>query len=215
MPYGHLRMNGIIWHEKRLIYFFIPKNGCTSLKKVFADGQGLTYSTPHSADFQRCTPQMGRDMKEYHTFAVVRHPLARLVSLYRDKVRPGYRGWGFRNGIEEFVLSPYGVFHQEMSFPEFAAACLDMPLHNANRHWKPQAAQISADGWLPETIIRFEEYAEAVPPFLARFDIQVELPRLNPSWRQDARHWQEWYTPEVMEKAQNYYSEDIRLWYSN
>lgn len=208
-------MNGIIWHEKKLIYFFIPKNGCTSLKKVFADGQGLTYDTPHAANFDRCSPEMARGMSGYHTFAVVRNPLARLVSLYRDKVRPGYKGWGFRNGIESFVLAPYGVFHQGMSFPEFANACLDMPLSNANRHWKPQAGQVRAGQWMPETIIRLEDYAEAVPAFLAQFGIEIELPRLNPSWRQDARPWQEWYDGPTLEKAKQYYAEDIRLWYSN
>lgn len=207
--------NGIIWNEKKLIYLFIPKNGCTSLKKVFADGQGLTYHTPHDAAFQKCTPAMARAMEGYHTFAVVRNPMARLVSLYRDKIRPGYRGWGFRAGVEEFVLAPYGIFHKEMSFPEFANRCLDISLANANEHWKPQARQIRAGKWLPETVIRFEEYAEAVPAFLARFGIEIELPRLNPSWRPDARPWQELYTPELMEKAKQYYAEDIRLWYSN
>lgn len=212
---GDMRMNGIIWHEKRIIYFYIPKCGCTTLKKVFADGQGLHYDNPHSAPFERCTPEQAASMAGYSSFAVVRNPLDRLLSLYRDKVRPGYRGWGFKGGVENFVFSPYGVFIEDMSFRQFAEACLSIPLHDANPHWAPQAWQVSAGEWMPETIIRFERFAEGVPSFLARFGIEAELPRLNQAWQQDSRPWPEWYSGELLEKAKAYYRKDIELWYNS
>lgn len=208
-------VNGIVVHSHKLIYFWIPKVGCTSLKKVMADVQGLKYHTPHAAPFTECNVAQLGGFPGYHSFAVVRNPLDRLVSLFRDKIRPGHRAWGFKRGVEDFVLGPYGVFYEDMTFGEFAHKCLSMPLHNANNHWKPQAPQIRDGNRFPDTILRFENFREEVPAFLAGFGIDLKIPRLNPSWNKDKRPWREWYDSELLRKAKQYYSEDINLWYSN
>ena len=206
--------NGIVWREKKLIYFFIPKNGCTTLKQVFAKGQGMKgYSSPHSAPFHYIGPGRQVNFTDYTSFAVIRNPLDRLLSLYLDKIRPGYKGWGFHKGVESFVFGKYKGFDQDMSFEEFANACMGIQIQDANTHWTPQWRQIEKNGLYPDHLIRFERFSEDVPAFLAVHGINEEVLKMNPAWRKKDRDYKEYYTPELTKRAIEYYQKDVDLWY--
>ena len=85
----------------QVIYCFIPKSGCTTWKRTLAkaikgaEGYLKTEESIHTDQFLRSHGVMGlysfRDseidkrLKTYFKFLVVRHPMERLVSAFRDK----------------------------------------------------------------------------------------------------------------------------------
>ena len=201
--------NGILIPDKKLVYFYIPKCACTSLKAFLARHLKLKFIDPHAAPFDYIPPSRVADYHGWTSFALVRHPLDRLVSLYRDKIRPGYRGWGFKAGVEQFVFGKYQGFHEKMSFEQFATMCMDIPPGSSDYHFAPQWGQISHDG---EPAVQHLFKMENMEPFLAFLTdrgLNVEtLYHSNPTKRMGP--WEDRYTSELRERAVEYYRDDMK-----
>lgn len=130
-------MPGLVFHEDKLVYWFVPKNACTTLKIFFADRYGIEYSYIHHAPFE-VTHEV---IPEYFNFAIVRHPVDRLFSLYRDKISPdGRTDDVFINGVDGVVLHKFKVFHKDMTFDEFVRAVVSIDL--PDDHFGLQSGQI-------------------------------------------------------------------------
>lgn len=93
--------DNIVLHKDKIIYFPIPKNGCSTIKtilyaKLYKDGiignekgykkyQGK--KSPHRENFPFVKKQEILDKyKNYFRFAIVRNPWDRVVSLYTSKI---------------------------------------------------------------------------------------------------------------------------------
>lgn len=130
-------MPGLVFHKDKIVYWFVPKNACTTLKKFFADNAGLQYRDVHNAPFERTNVIIS----EYYNFAIVRHPVDRLWSLYKDKLKPDGRNDRYHtNGVQNIVLAKYRIFHKDMTFDEFVDAIIS--IQNPDDHFGLQTGQI-------------------------------------------------------------------------
>ena len=121
------------------------------------------------------------EVRDYYTFAFIRHPCERAFSFFADK-----HGNLVRNGdpvaILHFVQPFHGV-HEGMTFAEFCR-WLDMPFGAdafADRHWLSQHLQIVLpDGSLPDFVGRYERLDDDWKTVMARLGLpQTVLPRRN------------------------------------
>lgn len=202
--------NGILIPDKKLIYWYVPKCACTSLKAFFATHLKLKFSNPHSAPFKMISPRYAEDYRAdgWTSFAIIRHPFDRLVSLYRDKIRSGYRGWGFKQGVEQFVFGGKKGFHEKMSFKEFALLCFQDPFYNADYHYYPQLYQLTFDKKLvPDHIFDLGEM-DRVKDFLRGYGFDTDqIGHSNPTVRE--MNFREMYDAELLERARQYYEPDL------
>jgi len=92
----YMKESNIVLHEKKVIYFPIPKNGCTTIKSVLKydfwnkdekEDKYLKRSSVHAFNF----PFVRKNIiyvkySDYFRFAIIRNPWDRLVSLYNNKI---------------------------------------------------------------------------------------------------------------------------------
>lgn len=134
---SNLHMPGIVVHQSKVVYWFIPKNACTTLKTYFADLMGIKYTIVHDAPFE-ITRQV---IPGYFNFAIIRHPVPRLWSLYKDKLKPdGRTDEYYDNGVHRIVLQKFGIFHKGMTFDEFVSAVIS--IKEPDDHFGLQCYQI-------------------------------------------------------------------------
>lgn len=196
-------MAGIIHREKKLIYWPVPKNACTTVKAILADDLGISRPNPHFAEFE--TVPVGEAWKyaSYSHIAIIRNPFDRLVSCYRDKIRKGRRTKGFPNGVE-YTLAPFG-FSENMTFSAFANKIFDSGIKN--EHWDIQAGQIPQK---VDVLIDFDVIEHELPFVLAQLGFCVkELERRNASKRPE-KHYSELYGPILESRAKMYYDADCK-----
>lgn len=156
-------MPGIVVHPLQVVYWPIPKNACTTLKTYFAGLLSLDYSgIVHDAPFEWTR----NPITNYYNFSIIRHPVNRLYSLFKNKIIPG-KGTNemYLNGAERAVFERYGYFHGAMSFDEFVSAILRV--NDPDPHFARQCDQIP-DG---VNIFKLEE----------ALLFRILLPKLNSS----------------------------------
>lgn len=146
----------IVSHQYRLIYCPIPKAACTTWKTVLNPGRAVTESYhihgSRPGFVALSTLSLGdrsHVLDSYFKFTFVRHPLSRLLSVYKDKfelasAKPStvpYRFWrGYAEHIKEAVLDGgyCDTTWRDLTFQEFARfVCHQQPAW-MNEHWHPQ-----------------------------------------------------------------------------
>jgi hypothetical protein len=134
-------MPGIVIEPLKSVYWPIPKNACTALKRRIALLLGFPDPpNPHDAPFTYAD----FTLPGYEDFAIVRHPLARIYSLWANKLAPGHPvAPDFVDNIDPHVFSPFPwVFRDGMSFDAFLQAIISIPVGSADPHWAPQVTQM-------------------------------------------------------------------------
>lgn len=163
--------NHLLLREYDLCFMLIPKAANTAIKiaalgatgrftdkELSPDGGGVNHtcmrlaSNP-SGPITFCSTE---EAKKYFGIAVVRDPLDRLVSYYKDKVIRG------RYGVKARKL---GV-KQNMSFFEFVTHIAQIPDCDSDQHWRQMTySLLDEDGnVVPKIICHFESL---------RFDWQI------------------------------------------
>lgn len=122
--------NNLLIHDRRLCLMLACKAGNTSIKWAVAAAMGLDGT--HRTDLYWPTPNKAdaagfRD-RGYVVAGIVRHPLARLASCWRDKVAerlhaPFRRRYG-------------GAIRRGMAFGEFARVVASIPDGLADQHFR-------------------------------------------------------------------------------
>lgn len=159
-------MPGIIIHELKAVYWPIPKNACTTLKTYYADMMKLKYDgLVHDAPFE----YTDKPIHGYYNFAIVRNPIDRLCSLFKNKVRPDRDTDAmYLRGCERPVFERYGIFHNGMNFDEFVSAIVS--IRDPDPHFDKQVNLV------PEgvDVSKMENYWQLIA-------ISWVLPKLNSS----------------------------------
>lgn len=132
--------NGIVLHPLKMVYWYIPKVACTTLKTYFADRCGLPYdkSDPMSVH-DYCWnhwEKVSKPIPEYFNFAYVRNPFNKLESLYWDKIV---------NNYSELVFERFGGFYKNMPFDKFCERIIKISHKKADIHFMPQSFLIPQD----------------------------------------------------------------------
>lgn len=80
-------------------------------------------------------------LQHYFKFTFVRHPLSRLVSAFRNKLRENIVEYQRRYGVQ--IIKKYrkdfdpGTKGDDVKFEEFVRYLIDMPTTRMNEHWRP------------------------------------------------------------------------------
>ena len=152
--YRHLIVN----EEHKVIYCQIPKVACTQVKRIFQALNGNYQSVyevksvdilpfTYLEDKKFSEEQRRYMLKNFYKFMIVRDPIERLVSAYRnkleDKSNPGMLLKELskkmrklfdarRQGYNKTKTAAYYI-----TFPEFIHHIIETPLHELNQHWMP------------------------------------------------------------------------------
>ncbi|CAB4002915.1 carbohydrate sulfotransferase 14 [Paramuricea clavata] len=143
----------IVNEEHKVLYCFMPKVGCSNMKRIFVVMEGLYPSVEKvnihimnqeivRLDNKKFTTEQQKYMlKNFYKFMIVRDPFERLVSAYRNK-------WQNKRNIElhahlgKTIIEKYRYNNtrtvetgNDMSFTEYARYLIDSPPWEVNEHW--------------------------------------------------------------------------------
>ena len=144
--------NNLLIHEHKLCLMLICKAGNTSIKWAIAKALGvpethrtdLYYPKPNKADAKRYRK------RGYLVLSVVRHPVSRLVSCWRDKVSNP-------KGFHKPFARKYGNrFKPGMSFDQWAAFVADIPDGIADQHFRSMTWDLVVDDEVVPQVIKIE-----------------------------------------------------------
>lgn len=171
---GHL-----IVPKQKLFYVRIPKAASTSLSHVMLGliKPDLKNKSLNSTQLNFLTDawlqtQCTADLKSFAGFTIARHPVSRLLSVYRD--------FFLSDKTKPFIYQNYlgGILPQNLSFDEFVERIHDIPDRFKDQHFKPQHAFVKPYLQKGINVRAFKlEEPEQLQEFLHRYDIT--LPHLN------------------------------------
>jgi hypothetical protein len=197
-----------------LVYYPVSKCASSSIKaailKACDVGEQLVahpVKNPHRnlpTRFKQChqvepgkiTLHKGRSpdlVKGLVSFAVIRHPLDRLVSCFVNKIE------GKRPGIPE-------RYRGARRFSDFATLVLETPADKANLHFRPQHYLLPKEVMY---LFQMESLKKNWEALCAAIGHQLDLPDLNVS---PHASWKSYYSPRLRKDAAAYYEEDMVLW---
>jgi len=201
----------IVYSDKRkFAYFNIAKCGSTSINKLCSEvnidavvnpvrGRGVVRKWNH--------PGIPLEkVKDYFKFTIIRDPLSRLVSCYKNKVTD-------TNWLEMIFERTEGNFPLEellnISFPDFVYWLQESEQNlKKDSHWIPYVNVIPTE---IDFIARLENIEEDFKIIAEKIGISGhEFPRANKESYESP--WQDYYTNELKEIVANLYSEDIELY---
>jgi len=209
-----------IWYLANidLVYLQIPKIASTSvtrsLSKFMLDQRGPVIGLEEVGRKQvraiaevcasHSSPKdTARKYKTAYKFSLVRNPLERLWSCYKNKVLDPYRSGG------ENIFWNHGI-QLDMSFDAFVHRMAKIPDHKINRHLKSQYWYLYCqDRCLANYIARFENLAQDWSELVAQFGLP-ELPHANPS-SEYKQSYKEGYSKQTARIASDRYQRDIEL----
>lgn len=174
----------MISHHHQTVFVHIPKCGGMSVEHLFLDDLGLTWGQRAPlllrlrSDEEQAPPRLAHlsarqyvaghylteaMWRDYLTFAVVRDPFSRVVSMFR------YLGFDRMTSFARFV-------------GDYLPAALGDPGHAWHWFLRPQAAFVTDDeGRLAvDHLVRLEHIGEELPAVLSKVGLDVEeVPHVN------------------------------------
>ena len=203
-----LRAEKVVSHRYRFLWICNPKVASRSMIEALLQADpAAELLVGHTLDVFAARPEV----RDYYSFAFIRHPYERAFSFFADK-----HGNLVRNGDPRairYFVKPYHGVREGMTFAEFCC-WLNTPFGSdafADRHWLSQHMQIELpDGSLPDFVGRYERIDDDWKTVMARLGLpQTALPRRNS--RHEAILPEEHLTDEATVLLRRRYAEDLRL----
>ena len=172
-----------------VVYIAIPKCANSSLKSAFIENlyrcHVMESKVRSSSRAKKYSPLVEQQIRtalvknnclvhrndvlrraaDYTRFAVVRDPVDRLISCWRDKIaqRP-ITDWRLKKGVHRGFDSFGNLFWAGMSFEEFVHSVSRIPNCRANPHFRSQASFLRdhRKRYLPSVIVRQERLRDAL-----------------------------------------------------
>lgn len=204
-----LRTHGghLMTPEKKLFYVRIPKAANTScsfaLLKSNFPGLPQTISSTQVNLLADCWLErtVNAALKAQTGFTLVRHPLHRLVSVYRDF---------FERSETDFIYGDYlfGILAKAISFEEFVLRISKIPDRLKDQHFRPQSCFLKTyrKGNIPVRVFKLEQRDE-LEGFLSSYGI--EMPNLNQS--PAPYDYPSYYTGRSLTVARKMYASDFLM----
>lgn len=185
-------------------YIRIPKSASTSMSAALLEKIYPTLSQHKLNEVQinfltdvNLQVHLKDGRKTY--FTIVRNPLSRLVSVYRDF---------YENKDSHFIYRDYlfGILPQSLSFPEFVDRIACIPDRLKDQHLKSQHLflQYYQKQNISVNVFKLED-PEKLNVFLKEHSLQ--LPHLNKS--QVGYDYRQYYTPTLLKKVSTLYHSDL------
>lgn len=203
------QLTNVIWSRSLgIAYYPIAKNACTSVKLALLESAGIKIQTRQEVHakcptwrsiriengiLQFAAFEATSRSAEFVRFAVIRHPLDRLVSCYANKVVQGESGLPPRHSAAR-------------NFEEFILLISEDVL--ANEHFQPQVLSLPAN---LDVTLRFDSLKEDWDRMRSRF--QLPLGRLSHQNQSSHKPWKDVFTPQLQRLAEELYADDLRVYY--
>lgn len=203
-----------IWQidDLGLVFVHVPKTGTRSMRAALAeaalrdDPSVVDRLVPTAVERfeRRASHETIRELgEELLTFAFVRHPLDRLHSAWKDKIRN-------RTDESRNLFAEHGLT-LDATFDEFVRVVSGIPDEVADSHVRSQTSLLcDAHGLVVDHLGRFETLSQdwkrlTLPPHGV-----PDLPHRNSSGPSDGvPSWTAVYTPETWELAVSRYADDL------
>ena len=205
----------IVCERSRLVYYFIPKTGCTTIKSLILEAEArpvpdVTEEIHVQAD-KLIIPKSTLNLQlsrynGYLKFAFVRNPWARLVSCYLNKVvalRPGT--------FKEFSYRYPHVRFDRVSFTGFVRFVCRVPDDLCEPHFKPQSAFF--DDKDVDFIGRFERFPDELAQVIERAELDqrfLKYCRMRKMKSATGKPYTDHYTAETRRLVAEKYKDDIQ-----
>lgn len=219
----------IVDHARQLIYCPVPKAACTSWKTALRwqarpdeshqlHGKKAGFLTLGSLSIA----DQHRVLSSYFKFTFVRHPLARLLSVYLDKFEkvhqksasaPNSFWLGFASYIKSAVLDggyAESSWH-ELTFGEFVRFVCQQRPEWMNEHWHPQVQLLAGLGY--DYVGRFEDLAAGSDYVRFKTGLGCQLPSAQEAGIAKTSAGEQlvaYYTPELEAMARAKFAADFR-----
>ena len=149
-----LRQHLILNEEHKVLFCFIPKVSCTTMKKIFVVMNGFYPSIEkvHKRKVHRRIIRLDDDkfteeqrqfmLKDFYKFMIVRDPFERLVSAYRNKFLEKTNAISLA-ALGTKLINKYRENRKpvetgdDVSFTEYIRHLIDTPSWKLNDHWMP------------------------------------------------------------------------------
>lgn len=200
--------HNVTWSQTlRIAYYPVPKNACSSIKSALLTSVGMPHCVGprlHANCPSSRSVHLEPGLIEFApvgttsacesmmTFAVIRHPLDRLVSCYANKVEQKRIG----------LTAKYTSAH---NFEEFASLVLQ-DVH-ADEHFAPQVSLLPK---CLDACLRFDALEEDWNQMRCQHGINLpDLPRRNPSIHEN---WERYYPLSLRQRVESIYADDLELY---
>ncbi|XP_053979705.1 carbohydrate sulfotransferase 11 isoform X1 [Hylaeus volcanicus] len=232
--------NVLVDEQHELLYCYVPKVACTNWKRVLMVATGkwpgsdpleIPANQAHSpGTFKRLSnytlPEIERMLATYDKLIVVRHPLERLLSAYRNKLEAKHEKSSKyfqtrfgkkiikrcrRNATEESLKRGDDVTFRE--FVEFITD--DSSNETRNEHWNPiyELCQPCLVNY--NLVSKYESLVEDATEVLERMGVEsVNFPAKPSNSEPTAKKLEKYYstlTYKQLRKLANLYKHDLRL----
>lgn len=193
-----------VWYSEscRIRYVETLKVASSSIMWALLESDGIECKSAHDAHSnRRWYRPVKKSFKPLLVFSFVRHPLDRLTSVWRDKIRTG--------AASEFTDVAYPL--DDLSFAAFVRWLVRQDPATTNLHWTPQAVAMRrvAPNVRPTWIGHYERLGEHWSDLRTVYG----LPRLRHTRRtaKGRKNWRDYYTPELAKLAAKYYARDFKI----
>ncbi|XP_076685245.1 carbohydrate sulfotransferase 11 isoform X2 [Andrena cerasifolii] len=231
--------NILVDEQHELLYCYVPKVACTNWKRVLMVATGkwpgsdpleIPADRAHSpGNFQRLSnytlPEIERMLATYDKLIVVRHPLERLLSAYRNKLEAKHQSSKyFQARFGKKIVKRYRPNATEASlrngddvtFREFVEFVTDESSNETrNEHWKPiyELCQPCLVNY--NLVSKYESLAEDATEVLERMGAESVIFPAKPANREPtAKKLEKYYstlTYKQLRKLADLYKLDLRL----
>ncbi len=209
-----------IWYlsDIDLVYLQIPKIASTSVTRSLSKfvleqhgskmdidqvGRQQVREVATNCSHHSSTKLTAAKYKTAYKFSLVRNPLERLWSCYKNKVLDPYHNNG------ENIFWNHGIT-LDMSFDEFVHCVATIPDNKINRHLKSQCWYLyDQNQCLADYIARFETLSNDWLTLVTKFGLP-NLPHANPSSTQK-QSYKDSYSKPTAQLAFNRYKRDVEV----
>ncbi len=145
----------VVIEKMRIVYYPIPKIASSSIKSYFlthaitgakgAESENHIHNNVHQDSYPTLPVSKARRLVGYTSFVVVRHPIERIWSCYKDKiVRYKKNGMPLRPAFERYnIIFGKQFFDLEMSFEAFVHSVSRIPDWASDQHFRSQHCYVN------------------------------------------------------------------------
>ncbi|CAL4102190.1 unnamed protein product [Meganyctiphanes norvegica] len=189
----------LVDHKYRAVYCYIPKVACTNWKKLWLQMKNITYKTSTEAHSKSAYLRMNIRkikskeywyvMKTYKKFMIVRNPIERLVSAYRNKFEHSYNEsifWKMSINIMQHYRkwTDVPINATLVTFKEFVQFLIDSVTQgeDLNEHWKSYEGLCHPCAIQYDYIGRYESLSEDSNQILRELKVpsNLQFPEFRP-----------------------------------
>lgn len=212
----------ILIEEHQVIFYMISRNANASIVSYLTDLYGWEKKTNYSGALhnqQLAHPylsvkseKLNEAYKNYLRFCIVRNPFHRLVSCYKDQIKPkDFVHNEYKDGVALALHRCSPLFYGGMPFEEFVEVVCSIPDGEADVSFVSQIYDITdKNGRLLVNFIGKLEYLEESLNAIGQKS-GISFTDFPHQYKIERKTFQDFYTPDLVDKVCKRYAADLEL----